>query len=288
LPFAEVLSDEPMSKHTTFKIGGPADFVIVSKNSDELTRVLRFLKEREITPMIIGNGSNLIISDSGIRGVVVKNAGGDVKISGKNITAESGAGLTKLAKMSFSSSLSGLEFAQGIPGSVGGAVFMNAGAYGGEISQVLVSSIYLDENLKLKTLEHEGHDFSYRHSFFSENPENIILSSTFTLEEGEKSEIEEKVRGLMTRRAGKQPLEFPSAGSIFKRPEGGYAAELIERCGLKGHTIGGAQVSEKHAGFIINTGGASADDVLRLIEHIQKEVLKKTGVALECEVRRIG
>ncbi|MBR4949573.1 MAG: UDP-N-acetylmuramate dehydrogenase, partial [Clostridia bacterium] len=274
-------------KHNTFKTGGAADRFILINNVEELKKVLSFLKENNLKYFILGKGSNLLFDDEGYRGVIISmdNIKG-LSVDGEYITAFSGETLTKTANFALSNSLSGMEFAHGIPGSVGGGVYMNAGAYDGCISDILVSSTYMDEKGNIFEITNEDHEFSYRHSFFSDK-NHIILSSKFKLKPHNADLIKEKMDDLKQRRISKQPLEFPSAGSTFKRPEGYFAGALIEQSGLRGKKIGGAMVSEKHCGFIINYDNATTNDVLQLIDYVKKTVYEKFGVNLECEVKYI-
>lgn len=278
-----VSENEPMSKHTTFKIGGPAKLFIEIKSTDAAIKAFGIFDSFGIRPTIIGNGSNLLFPDEVFDGVVVKLSCNNIFIEGNVLRADAGALLSVASVTAQRNSLSGLEFAQGIPGSVGGALVMNAGAYGSEISDILVKSTFLKSG-KVFDLTLNQHEFSYRESFYKKNPDCFILSAEFELRRGKAERIAADMKELANRRREKQPLEFPSAGSVFKRPVGHFAGALIEQCNLKGFSIGGAEVSEKHAGFIINRGGATADDVKKLISHIQETVLKETGVSLECEV----
>lgn len=284
LPDTLLLFNEPMSRHTTFGIGGPAEVLIQVNTKDAARAAARALKEYDITPCVIGNGSNILVSDEGIRGAVMKICCGEYRVSGNTVYAGAGATLNKLAAAARDAGLSGLEFAYGIPGTVGGAVYMNAGAYGGQIADVLRASEYLDGSGKAGMFSKDEHGFGYRDSVYMHG-EYIILEAEFALNNGEISEIDEKMRDYLKRRRDSQPLELPSAGSVFKRPAGNYAGALIEKCGLKGSRIGGAEVSEKHAGFIVNRGGATCEDVKRLIEHIRETVLREYGIMLECEIR---
>ncbi|NLG53321.1 MAG: UDP-N-acetylmuramate dehydrogenase [Clostridiales bacterium] len=286
LPDTLLLFNEPMSRHTTFGIGGPAEVLIQVNTKDAARAAARALKEYDITPCVIGNGSNILVSDEGIRGAVMKICCGEYRVSGNTVYAGAGATLNKLAAAARDAGLSGLEFAYGIPGTVGGAVYMNAGAYGGQIADVLRASEYLDGSGKAGMFSKDEHGFGYRDSVYMHG-EYIILEAEFALNNGEISEIDEKMRDYLKRRRDSQPLELPSAGSVFKRPAGNYAGALIEKCGLKGSRIGGAEVSEKHAGFIVNRGGATCEDVKRLIEHIRETVLREYGIMLECEIRII-
>ncbi len=282
--------DEPMSKRTSFKIGGPADVFVCVQTRDELKTVIELTKQNNIPLTVVGNGSNLLVSDKGIRGVVVALDGDfcSLQCIGKNkIVAGAGTMLSHLCQFAHGNSLTGLEFAYGIPGSVGGAIYMNAGAYGGEMKDVAVACEYINMDGEINSLTIDEMKLDYRKSFFT-GKDHIIISATFVLEVGEKDRIKGTMRELMGKRSDKQPLELPSAGSAFKRPVGYFAGALIEQCGLKGCTVGGAQVSEKHAGFIVNIGGATCDDVLNLVRHIQETVKKETGVDLESEIRAIG
>lgn len=281
-----VLQKEPMAKHTSFKIGGDADIFITVNSKSDLAAVIEVLNEFEIPFLIVGNGSNLLVSDNGIRGAVIKLDGDFNKISLESddtIECGAGAALSRLCTFALKKSLSGLEFAYGIPGTVGGAVFMNAGAYGEEIKDAIVSAESMTYSGKLVKRTADEMDLSYRSSLYR-GVDEIILSAKFKLKPGDKIHIKERMDGYIARRKEKQPLNYPNAGSIFKRPVGNFAGTLIQNCGLKGAKVGGAMVSTKHAGFIINQGGATCNDVIRLIDHIKETVMKKTGVALECEV----
>ncbi|MDD6488426.1 MAG: UDP-N-acetylmuramate dehydrogenase [Clostridia bacterium] len=287
----DVYENEPMNLHTSFRIGGNAECFCEVKNKNALSNVMKTCKKYNIPYFILGLGSNLLVSDNGIKGVVIKLGGDFTKItlleSDKNIV-KCGAGVTLAGLCVFArnESLGGMEFAWGIPGSVGGAVYMNAGAYGGEIKDVVISSEYMDSDGNIKSFSGDELDFSYRHSAYSDS-NYVITDVTFKLEPKSQAEICSRMDELMNRRKTKQPLNRPSAGSVFKRPEGYFAAALIESCGLKGFSIGDAQVSEKHSGFIINNGNATAKDVKQLIEHIKKVVKEQTGVELCCEIKYI-
>ena len=281
--------NEPMSAHTTFKIGGAADIMITVQSIDELKTALSACKDSDVPFMILGNGSNLLVSDDGIEGAVIL-LDGDFKaitVDGETVTAGAGAKLSKLCTVALDEELSGLEFAYGIPGSVGGAMYMNAGAYGGEMKDVALSVTALTADGEVKEYSLEELNLGYRTSIFKSNGE-IILFSKYQLHKGERSAIKAQMDDVMNRRKTKQPLEYPSAGSVFKRPEGAFAGTLIEQCGLKGRTVGGAQVSEKHAGFIINVGGATCDDVMNLVKLVQDVVKTETGYFLEREIIRTG
>lgn len=283
-PDLNIRENEPMSRHTTFKIGGPAELFIEAKTVQAMVYALQCSYEKGYRPFVFGNGSNLLVADKGIPGIVLKISGGECLLDGQFLMVDSGVTLTAAARFALSHGMSGLEFMYGIPGTIGGAVVMNAGAYGREISDVLVETTYLSIEGNVLRIGHDAHLFGYRDSFFKRNPDNIVLSTKLMLISGEPLAIESRMNELLARRKLKQPLEFPSAGSVFKRPVGYFAGALIEQCNLKGYCIGGAQVSPKHAGFIVNTGNATCEDVLRLIEHIKNTVLKETGVDLECEV----
>ena len=277
---------EPMSKHTSFKIGGNADVYIKVNNLSKLSTILKECQASDVDYMILGNGSNLLVSDDGIRGVVIRLDGDFRKITlldDTTIFCGAGATLAYLCKFALNCGLSGLEFAWGIPGTVGGAVFMNAGAYDGEMKDVVHSVSHISPSGEIGRTEKENMNFGYRTSVYRSN-NMIITGVTLKLKKGNPDEIRAKMDNYMSRRSTKQPLEYPSAGSVFKRPEGNFAGALIEQCGLKGKTCGGAQVSEKHAGFIINKSNATAKDVRDLIGEIQKTVSDKTGYSLECEL----
>lgn len=290
IPGLTVLREEPLCDHGSFRVGGPAALALFPQSEAVLAAALEHLRQREMPYAVVGRGSNLLFPDEGWRGAVIFTGDmQEVTFDGTAVTAASGASFTGLAAAAGRAGLTGLEFAYGIPGSVGGAVYMNAGAYGGEVAQVLLSSRYYDcESGEFLTLPAEKHDFGYRHSFYSGKPNLVILSATFALTEGNQDEIKAKMDDLMSRRKEKQPLEYPSAGSTFKRPEGYFAGKLIEDAGLKGFSVGGAQVSEKHAGFVINRGGATAADVKALIAEIQRRVFENAGVHLEREVIYFG
>lgn len=282
-----VIENEPMSLHTTFRIGGNADIFVTPANISELENIVRELNSRSVSYFVVGNGSNLLVSDNGIDGVVISTENlNSVEIQETEIYADAGLKLSSLSSAATKNSLSGLEFAGGIPGTVGGAVYMNAGAYDGEIKNV-ISFVRVIHNGKITDVQAEDCEFGYRKSVFQRTGD-IILGASFKLTPGNSDEIHSKVIELNTRRKLKQPLEFPSAGSVFKRPEGHFAGKLIQDAGLGGFSIGGAQVSEKHCGFIINKGGATAEDVLNLIKHIKMSVYVRFGVKLQEEIRFIG
>ncbi len=278
-----IWKDEPLNKHTTFRIGGAADILLIPETEEELISAVRLLRQAEMPYFFMGNGSNLLVSDQGYRGVVVKTIGlNKISVQEQSLTAAAGAMMSKTASAAEKHQLSGFEALSGIPGTVGGAVTMNAGAYGSEIRDILLDTRYLDGE-EIKILSAEAHQFSYRHSFFFGKP-YCILSSRFSLQEGNQEHIRQKTAEYTQLRVSKQPLQYPSAGSTFKRPEGYFAAKLIEDCGLRGKRIGGACVSEKHSGFLLNDRGATCEEMLRLIEFVKEEVLRQTGVELETEI----
>ncbi len=284
-----VQRDVPMAEHTTFRSGGPADFFVTPPNKDSIVALLRFLRKSGTEYLILGRGSNLLIGDKGYRGVVVDTgrALGDIMIEENIICAGAGASLSAVANMAAEASLTGMEFASGIPGSVGGAVFMNAGAYGGEMAQIVSLVELLDPSGELIGVSGSDMGFSYRMSM-AQKEDLAIISVKLRLQTGNKDEILAKIKDLGEQRSQKQPLEFPSAGSTFKRPEGYFAGKLISDAGLSGLSIGGAMVSPKHNGFIINTGNASSSDILELIHEVQDRVRGDSGVSLIPEVRIMG
>ena len=285
-----VLKDEPMSRHTTFQIGGPADLYIAVKDIIALKDIIRTANTLGIRLLPLGNGSNVLVSDAGIRGAVLSLTGDFRRITLSDpttISCGAGATLAGLCKFAQRNSLTGLEFAWGIPGTVGGAAFMNAGAYDGQFSDVLVSTTHVTRSGKTDSLLGPEMEMDYRKSAYQENG-CIVTSVVVRLEPGSQEQISMQMDEYFNRRKARQPLEMPSAGSVFKRPEGMYAGTLIEEAGLKGTQIGGAMVSEKHAGFIVNTGNATCEDVLKLIDKIRETVKKKSGVTLECEIRPIS
>lgn len=280
---------EPMSRHTTFRIGGPARLMALPASRKEAAAAVRAARALGIAPFFLGNGSDLLVSDRGFDGFIIKTTGLDqTREVNRRLQAESGIPLARLAMAALGRGLTGLEFAHGIPGTLGGGVTMNAGAYGGELVQVLTSVTFLNEEAEVITLPVEECALTYRHSLFTDHPEWLILGAEFELAQGDPAAIKDKMDELAQKRRSKQPLDLPSAGSTFKRPAGYFAAALIEQCGLKGVGIGGAQVSEKHAGFVVNRGGATADDVRRLMDLIQDTVHRETGVTLEPEVKFLG
>ena len=285
---ANVKVDEPMKNHTSFKVGGPADILVTPENIEEVKAVIKICRLNGVKYYLIGNGSNLLVRDGGIRGVVIKLSKlSKIEVVGSKIIAESGATLYNVAKVALSAELKGFEFASGIPGSIGGASAMNAGAYDGEMSMVLESMLAIDNNGELLTLTKDEMELTYRSSAILKHGYTVV-SVTLDLKVGDKEVIKARMDTLAKRRSDKQPLEYPSAGSTFKRPEGHFAGKLIEDCGLKGTCVGDAQVSEKHSGFIINRKNASAQDILDLIMLVQHEVEEKFGVQLHTEVRIWG
>lgn len=285
----KVYRNEPLSEHTTFRIGGPCTVMIVPDNVEDLSKLVRFSSENGLRTLVMGKGSNMLCADEGFKGAVFlfDNTMGEIEQTDDvTLRAFSGASLISVCRKALELSLTGLEFAYGIPGTVGGGVYMNAGAYGGEMKDVVSSVTAMDRRGNLRTYRPAQLDFTYRRSRFYHSDE-MIISADFTLKQGDKAEIEAKMKELMGRRKDKQPLEFPNAGSTFKRPEGQFAGKLIQDCGLRGYSVGGAQVSEKHCGFVINKGGATCNDVRGLIDHIQRTVHDDTGFDLECEVRII-
>lgn len=281
-------TEEPMNRHTSFRIGGPADLLVMPKTERAVCSAVKAARQAQLPLTVLGNGSNVLVRDEGIRGVVLclGTEYGEVHIDGTTVQAQTGALLSVLASEALKNQLTGLEFAGGIPGSLGGALFMDAGAYGGQMADVVVSSRYYDAQTDtIGTLTGEEHAFGYRTSAYKDHPQWVALSATMQLQTGDPAEIKAKMDDFSQRRRDKQPLNYPSAGSTFKRPEGYFAGKLIQDAGLMGYTVGGAQVSEKHAGFVINRGGATCSDVLALIDHVREEVLRQFGVELEPEVR---
>lgn len=284
----EIMIDEEMKNHIYFKVGGPADIFLTPKSVEQLAETVKICRENNIPYFIIGNGSNLLVKDGGMRGVVIAlTKMNKIQSKGNFIKADAGVLLKDVSDKAVENSLTGFEFACGIPGSVGGAVFMNAGAYGGEIKNVILEAEVMDNEGNIIVLSKDELELGYRTSkVMKENL--IVISAIFQLELGEKEVIESRVEELTRKREEKQPLEYPSAGSTFKRPEGYFAGKLIQDAGLKGYSIGGAAVSEKHSGFVINKNGATAKDILDLIKYVQQEVYKQFGVELHTEVRILG
>ncbi len=278
----------PMSKHTYFRVGGPVDILVTPSKVEDVAKVISACLEYNIPYIILGNGSNILVKDGGITGVVIKlEKLNNIVVNGDEIKAESGALLANLSKAALENELTGAEFACGIPGSVGGAVFMNAGAYNGEMSQIMKEAEVIDQDGNILILNHDQLELGYRTSSVMQNG-YVVLSATVKLQKGDKNAIADRVNDLTKRREEKQPLEYPSAGSTFKRPEGYFAGKLIQDSGLKGFTIGGACVSEKHSGFVINKNNATAKDILDVIKHVQETVKKNFGVDLDTEVRILG
>lgn len=282
------LENQSMKDYTTFEIGGNCEVIACPKSLNELKVVMLNCKEKQLPYFILGKGSNLLVSDKGCNKICISTSNlTKIKLVDETtIYCESGVSVAKLCKFALENNLSGLEFAFGIPGSVGGGIYMNAGAYGGEMKDVVSSSEYINSDGEIKSLKGKELDFSYRHSAFC-NMDVCITSSMFSLKKEDVKKIKDKMYEFLGRRKDKQPLSYPSAGSTFKRPEGAYASALIEECELKGLSVGGAQVSKKHSGFVINTGGATCEDVEELIKLVQKEVFEKTGFKLETEVKRL-
>ena len=283
-----IFMEEPMKKHTTFRVGGPAD-VLVQPDETALAAILALCRQYHVSYSFIGNGSNLLVGDKGIRGVVIEMTDpmGNIEVQGTRITAQAGAMLSKIANTAASNGLGGMEFAAGIPGSVGGAVVMNAGAYGGEMKDIIEKVYVLDENGAQLELDRDALDLGYRHSCIPEK-KYIVTKVVLELVPRNEAEIRSEMKELNEKRAEKQPLQYPSAGSTFKRPEGYFAGKLIMDAGLRGYQVGGAQVSEKHCGFVINKGEATAADICRLMQDVSDKVQAQFGVVLEPEVKMIG
>ena len=283
-----IFMEEPMKKHTTFRVGGPAD-VLVQPDETALAAILALCRQYHVSYSFIGNGSNLLVGDKGIRGVVIEMTDpmGNIEVDGTQITAQAGAMLSKIANTAASNGLGGMEFAAGIPGSVGGAVVMNAGAYGGEMKDIIERVYVLDENGAQLELDRDALDLGYRHSCIPDK-KYIVTKVVLELVPRDEAEIRSKMKELNEKRAEKQPLQYPSAGSTFKRPEGYFAGKLIMDAGLRGYQVGGAQVSEKHCGFVINKGDATAADICQLMRDVSDKVQAQFGVVLEPEVKMIG
>lgn len=289
LPDLKWAADEPMAKHTSFRIGGPAKRMAFPKTREQLVVLMGFLQDAGVKPLLIGNGTNLLVADKGLDTVVIDTSAelSHIELTDEGeIAADAGVSLTKLALFAWKNGLTGLEFAHGIPGTLGGGVVMNAGAYGGELKDVLteVTALFPDG---VRTLRGEELALGYRRSFFTDHPEAVVLRAKLALHGGDQEAIKARMEELSAKRRASQPLEMPSAGSTFKRPEGYFAGTLIEQCGLKGKHVGGAEVSRKHAGFVVNAGGATCADVLALIKKVQDTVFTATGVTLEPEVKII-
>lgn len=285
----ESILNEPMNLHTSFGVGGKADIFIKPKNVDEIVQALVYFSQIKLPYIVLGRGSNVLVSDSGIQGAVIQvaDAFSNIQVQGNIITADAGTPISKIAYYAYQHGLSGLEFAWGIPGTLGGAVYMNAGAYGGEMKDCVVQSTHITPQFILETKLADTLEFSYRSSFYSSNSGYLITSATLELKKADKQSIYAKMTEHLKARKEKQPLNFKSAGSTFKRPQGAFAGKLIADSGLSGYQIGDAQVSEKHCGFVINKGNATATDIEILIDYIKQEVKKKTGYQLECEVKWI-
>ena len=285
VPEENILVNEPMKKHTTFRIGGEAACYVKIENADQLTAVRQFLRQEAVPVQVLGNGSNLLFGDEGFAGVVLEicDMMNEIRVEGSKIIVQAGALMSKVARVAYENGLTGFEFAAGIPGTIGGGTVMNAGAYGGELKQVISSVKMLDETGKIVEFSNEQMEFGYRTSIIKKKP-YIVVEVTLQLNPGNPEDILAVMEDLAFRRRDKQPLEYPSAGSTFKRPEGYFAGELIMKSGLRGYRVGGAQVSEKHCGFVINRGDATAEDVLQLMEHVKNTVKATFGVELEPEV----
>lgn len=288
----QILKDEKMTNHTSFKIGGPADFFVKIQDVKELKFVLEFANKNNIPITVIGNGTNLLVSDKGIRGIVLKIELTDFRIvrlkERAEITISSGCAVGKLSNIALKEELEGLEFLAGIPGTVGGAIRMNAGAYGSEMKDIVISTRYMEKDGKIKKLNLAEHDFSYRNSIFSKMNDVIIIETTIQAGYGKSEEIKAKINEYMKSRIEKQPLDLPNAGSTFKRKGDMITAKLIDECGLKGYRVGDAAVSEKHAGFVVNLGNATAKDVLELTDYIKAKIKEQKGVEIELEILTIG
>ena len=284
-----VLFDEPMSQHTTFRIGGPADVVVMPENYEQIREVLRLCKEEKLPFFVLGNGSNLLVSDSGYRGVIIQMDRNmeEIRLDGEEIHACAGALLSSVAVAARNASLTGFEFAGGIPGTIGGAAVMNAGAYGGELKDVLKEVTVMTREGEILTIPADKLEMGYRTSIIK-TAGYLVLEAVISLKKGDEEKIRAVMKELSERRTEKQPLDYPSAGSTFKRPEGYFAGKLIMDSGLRGYRVGGAQVSEKHCGFVINAGGATAEDVRSLMDHVIRVVREKYGVTLEPEVKFLG
>lgn len=291
IPEENIYLNEPMKKHTSFKVGGNADIFIKINELEELKYILKVVKKENVPLTIIGNGTNMLVKDNGIRGVVAKINIQKIQIEDKNeeiiVTLGAGEPLGKIAQILLKSSIEGFEFASGIPGTIGGAIRMNAGAYGGEFKDIVESVTYMEETGEIKTIKNKECEFEYRHSLFS-NKNYIIIQTTLRLKKGNAKEIKAKMDEYAKSRKAKQPITMPSAGSTFKRGEDFITAKLIDECGLKGYSIGDAEVSDLHAGFIVNKGNATASDILKLIEYIKNEVYKKFNKKIELEIEVLG
>lgn len=284
-----VLLDEPMKKHTTFRVGGNADYFVMPKTTEEVKGVMVLCQKENLPYYILGNGSNLLVGDKGYRGVIIQiyKEMNDIAVDGDKICAQAGALLSKVGSVALEAGLTGFEFAAGIPGTVGGAVVMNAGAYGGEMKDILASATVLTQDGELLKITNEELELGYRTSVIAKK-NYLVLEAEYQLQAGDKTAIRTKMNELKVQRVTKQPLEYPSAGSTFKRPEGYFAGKLIQDAGLRGFQVGGAQVSEKHCGFVINKDNATAADIVELMNQVSEKVFQEFGVTLEPEVKRLG
>lgn len=282
-----ILEQEPMQKHTTFRIGGAAKYFAMPKNVDEIMTLIRYCQEQELPYCVLGNGSNVLFTDNGYEGMIIRigSAMSEIRVDGTSVYAQAGAILARVANLAYEAGLTGMEFAAGIPGSIGGAIVMNAGAYGGEMKDIVSYVEVLSTDGTLRSYACDEMEFAYRHSII--DADKIVVGVGLTLEHGDKTAILDRMNELAEARRSKQPLEYPSAGSTFKRPEGYFAAKLIDDSGLRGYRVGGAMVSEKHCGFVVNVKQASSADVLAVMQHVQEVVNEKYGVMLEPEVRII-
>lgn len=290
IDISKIRYNENMKKHTTIRIGGDAKCMVLPTEIDDIIKTVKFAKENDIDYFVIGNGSDLVVADEGIDGIVIKIGSGfdKVEVNGEEITAYAGCTMPKFAQIAKKESLTGFEFACGIPGTIGGGVRMNAGAYGSEIANVVEEITYLDENSNICKIKKEDAKFGYRQSIFGMNKDYIVLSAKFVLKKGNIKDIEEKMKEFTTARKSKQPIEYPNAGSTFKRPEGYFVGKLVQDAGLRGYRVGNMQVSTKHTGFIVNLGDATCKEVKQIIKDIQETVYEKFGVKLETEIQFIG
>ena len=284
-----VLVNEPMKKHTTFRVGGNADYFVMPKNASEVKEVVALCKKAEMPYYILGNGSNLLVGDKGYRGVIIQiyKEMNEIRVEGEKIRAQAGALLSRIGNIALEAELTGFEFASGIPGTVGGAVVMNAGAYGGEMKDIIINATVLTQEGEIVTFNKEELELGYRTSVVAKKG-YIVLEAEYQLQKGDKTAIRARMDELKNQRVTKQPLEYPSAGSTFKRPEGYFAGKLIQDAGLRGFQVGGAQVSEKHCGFVINKEQATAADIMELMRQVSEKVMKEFGVKLEPEVKTLG
>lgn len=292
VPIENVLRDELMSKHTSFKIGGPADIYVKVQNVNQLKKVIEIANENNVDYYIVGNGTNLLVLDKGVRGIVIRLDFKDIDIEKYDdkmlITLGAGVLISKCAAVAANEGYTGFEFAGGIPGTIGGAVRMNAGAHGGEFKDIVVKTKYLNENNEVVEINNDEHEFDYRHSMFCDNKKYVILETSIELVKGNTEDIQAKMKEYLTYRKEKQPIDKPNAGSTFKRGDGFITAKLIDDAGLRGYSIGDAQVSEKHAGFVINKGNAKAEDIIKLVNYIKEVVYEKYEKNIELEIEIIG